>query len=65
MANSTSSKPDDKSGRPNKPYEGFPLRPNASGLWAKKIKIRGRLLDFGVCADPDAALKRLNHELPY
>jgi len=52
--------------RPQKPYEGFPLFPHASGRWAKKI--RQRLVYFGKTADDpegEAALEKFNREWPY
>jgi integrase len=49
--------------KPAKPYDGFPLFAHPSGQWAKKIN--KRLHYFGVWADPEAALARLNREYPY
>jgi integrase len=60
MPQSTDSKPRRK---PDKPYEGFPMFAHPSGQWAKKIN--KRLHYFGVWADPEAALARLNREYPY
>jgi integrase len=60
MSDSTGSKTRRK---PEKPYEGFPMFAHPSGQWAKKIN--KRLHYFGVWADPEAALARLNREYPY
>ena len=46
--------------KPEKPYQGFPMFAHPSGQWAKKIN--RKLFYFGVWADPDAALTRLNRE---
>ena len=49
--------------KPDKPYQGFPMFAHPSGQWAKKIN--RKLAYFGVWADPEAALERLNREFPY
>lgn len=46
----------DKSQKPQKPYEGFPLFPHANGQWAKKVQ--GRMTYFGPWADWRVALKK-------
>lgn len=63
---STKSEAVSKSGRPDKPYEGFPLFAHRSGQWARKYQ--GRFYYFGswrTDADGTEALKRYNREWPY
>ena len=52
-----------KKAKPAKPSRDFPLFPQRSGRWAKRI--RGRFVYFGVWSDPDAALRRWLHERDY
>ena len=42
--------------KPAKPRPDWPLFPHANGQWCKKIK--GKHCNFGVWADPDAALQK-------
>src|SRR5450631_4296548 len=45
-----------KSSPPRKPHSDYPLFAHQNGQWAKKVK--GRIVFFGVWADPQAALER-------
>lgn len=63
MSRSTESPRRSKPPKPAKPHPSFPLFAHPSGQWARKI--RGRLVYFGVWADPDAALARHDHEYKY
>lgn len=58
----TASKPTRQTGggKPHKPSKDYPLFAHASGQWAKKCL--GRMLYFGVWADPDAALAKWEAE---
>lgn len=49
-----------KNGKPDKPYDNFPLFPHANGWWAKKI--RCKLHYFGRWDKPDAALEKYLEE---
>ncbi len=49
-----------KGPKPSKPNPKYPLFAHNNGLWAKKVG--GRILYFGVWADPQAALEKWNRE---
>ena len=51
-----------KPAKPPKPYPGFPLPAHPAGQWCKTINYK--LYYFGVWDEPDAAVKKYQHDAP-